>query len=87
MTNEDYAAQIARDWNVAASGGGYVAKFAVDAEFVARFPRKIVGASMHEELWVPAAELEAFNRHIVGKIEVTQVFRKPDWRDGPAPVA
>lgn len=82
VTNEDYAAQIARDWNVAASGAGYVTKFAIDAEFVARFPRKIVGAKVHEELWVPAEQLAEFNRHIVGKIEVTQTFRKPDPRDG-----
>jgi hypothetical protein len=26
VTNEDYAAQIARDWNVKASGAGFVTK-------------------------------------------------------------
>ncbi len=76
VTNEEYAAEIARDWNVPSVGAGYVTKFAVDAEFVARYPRKVVGAKLHEELWVPAQELEEFNRHIVGKIEVTQVFPK-----------
>jgi hypothetical protein len=76
VTNEDYAAQIARDWNVPASGTGYVTKFAIDADFVARYPRKIVGSKQHEELWVPAEELAEFNRHIVGKIEVTQLFSK-----------
>jgi hypothetical protein len=85
VTNEDYAAQIARDWNVAASGAGYVTKFAVDAEYVARFPRRIVGAKIHEELWVPAEDLAEFNRHIIGKIEVTQVFRQPDARLGGTP--
>ena len=29
---------------------------------------------MHEELWVPAEELEEFNDHIIGVIEVTRVF-------------
>jgi len=29
VTNEDYAVQIARDWNVKASGAGFVMKFAV----------------------------------------------------------
>ena len=31
----------------------------------------VVGSSnTHRELWVPAGELEKFNRYIVGKIEV-----------------
>ena len=29
-----------------------------------------VGASWHQELWVPAEELEEFNANIVGRIEV-----------------
>ena len=36
MTNEEYAIQIARDWNVKASGSGYVTRFEVDAEFMAQ---------------------------------------------------
>jgi hypothetical protein len=30
---------------------------------------------MHNELWVPAEELEEFNRNIVGLIEVTKIFK------------
>ncbi len=63
------------DWNVGASGVGYVTRFAVDAEFPARYPVQNVGADIHDELWVPAEELESFNDHIVGLIEVTQTFR------------
>jgi hypothetical protein len=33
-----------------------------------------VGGREHTELWIPAEELEEFNQHIVGKIEVTQRF-------------
>ena len=29
---------------------------------------------VHRELWVPAEELEEFNQHIIGPIEVTQRF-------------
>jgi hypothetical protein len=29
-----------------------------------------VGASYHQELWIPAEELENFNRHIIGKIHI-----------------
>lgn len=74
VTNVDYAIQIARDWNVKASGAGYVTRFEVDAEYVARFPKKIVGGRMHEELWVPGEELPEFNAKIVGKIEITHEF-------------
>lgn len=74
VTNEDYAIQIARDWNVKESGSGFVTRFEVDAEYAARFPRKIVGSRIHEELWVPADELAEFNTRIIGKITVTQAF-------------
>jgi len=75
VTNEGYAAQIARDWNTkTGSRHGYVTRFDVDEEYAARFDRKIVGGREHEELWVPAEELEEFNRNIVGPIEVTQTF-------------
>jgi hypothetical protein len=79
VTNEAYAAQIARDWNTRfGSKEGFVTKFDVDAAYAAKFERKIVGGREHEELWVPAEELEAFNRNIVGKIEVTQRFAADD---------
>ena len=74
VMNEGYAIQIARDWNVPASGAGYVTRFEVEAEFCARYPRKVVGGREHEELWVPAEELEEFNRHIVGAIQVVREY-------------
>ena len=78
MLAEAYAVEIARDWNTndAALGYvGYVTRFAVDAAFAARYPVQIAGARRHQELWVPAEELEAFNRHIVGRIQVVAEFR------------
>jgi hypothetical protein len=74
VMNEDYAVQIARDWNVKASGSGYVTRFEVDAEFARRYAPQTVGSAIHRELWVPAEELAEFNRHIVGPIVVTQEF-------------
>ena len=74
VLNEGYAVQIARDWNVPASGSGFVTRFEVDADYAARYPRQVVGGREHEELWVPAEELAEFNAHIVGLIEVTQRF-------------
>ena len=57
VLNEEYARQIARDWNVPASGAGYVTRFAVQAEFLARYPEQQVGSSVHRELWIPAEDL------------------------------
>ena len=74
VTNEDYAIEIARDWNVPASGVGHVTRFEVDAAFMARYDTHVVGAARHAEWWVPAEELESLNDHIVGLIEVTRTF-------------
>jgi len=75
VLNEEYATQIARDWNVRESGAGFVTRFSIDAEFAKRYPSQTVGSSVHQELWVPADELAEFNRHIVGSIEVIAEFR------------
>jgi hypothetical protein len=74
VMNEEYATQIARDWNVPASGSGFVTRFAVNAEYLKKFQVQNVGGEIHNELWVPAEELEEFNGHIVGLIEVTKSF-------------
>lgn len=76
VLNEEYAVQIARDWNVPQSGSGFVTKFSMDADFVGRYPVQTVGGSIHQELWVPAEELTEFNGHIVGKIEVIAEFHR-----------
>jgi len=88
VTNEAYAAQIARDWNTrdAASGYvGYVTRFEVRSEFLARYTPRVVGASSHEEYWIPAEELDELNRNIVGLIEVTATFRPASaWGSTPS---
>ena len=70
VLHESYARQIAREWNVAASGAGYVVRFEVNRKFAARYPVQRVGTNDHQELWVPANELSEFNRNIVGLIAV-----------------
>ncbi len=75
VLNEEYACQIARDWNVPESGAGFVTRFQVKAEFASRYPIQKAGSKLHMELWVPADELPEFNRNIVGLIEVIQMFR------------
>ncbi|MDH5410850.1 MAG: ADP-ribosylation/crystallin J1, partial [Alphaproteobacteria bacterium] len=64
----DYAEKIARDWNSTREDSdfsGYVTRFEIDDEFAARYPAELAGGQAHKELWVPAEELEEFNRHIV----------------------
>jgi hypothetical protein len=72
-----YAVQIARDWNTKdeASGfAGWVTEFEIDDAFAQRYPIRVAGAREHRELWVPAEDLDEFNRHIAGEILVTAVF-------------
>ena len=77
VTNEQYATQIARDWNAKYNPDklGYVTKFEVRRDFLDRYETKIVGGSTHEEYWIPAEDLEEFNRRIVGNIEVIAEFK------------
>ncbi len=74
VTNEQYAREIAERWNVPESGGGFVTRFAVRAEVVARYPVQTVGARHHTELWVPAEELDELNDAIIGDIEIVATF-------------
>lgn len=74
VTNEEYAIQIARDWNVKASGSGFVTKFEVNSEFMKQFPIQQVGGSTHTEWWIPAERLEELNENIVGTIDVIHTF-------------
>lgn len=75
MLNEDYATRIASDWNVKASGVGYVTKFAVRKSYLDRYPVQQAGGDTILEYWIPAEELEAFNDNIVGLIHVVSEFR------------
>jgi len=78
VLNEEYARQIARDWNVKASGRGYVTRFAVRTAFVAKYAPMKVGGANHLELWIPAEELAAMNQNIVGTIEIIAEFTAAD---------
>lgn len=77
VANEAYAVQIARDWNTkdAASGyAGYVTRFHVRGDYLARHPLQTAGARIHQEYWIPAEEMDDFNRAIVGAVEVVAAF-------------
>ena len=77
VLNEEYATQIARDWNAKYNADkiGYVTKFEVRQEFLDNYEIKVVGGAVHQEYWIPAEDLGEFNLNIVGKIEVISEFR------------
>ena len=83
VLNEQYARQIARDWNVKDSGAGYVTRFAVRNEFVAKYPVQKVGSTIHQELWIPAEDLAEMNRNIVGLIEVIAEYKTSTRTENP----
>ena len=74
VLNQEYAIEIARDWNAVDRNKGYVTKFAVKAEFLSNYSMQVVGASRHQEYWIPAEDLGEFNCNIVGLIEAVKEF-------------
>ena len=76
VTNEDYAVQIARDWNAKEDATGFVTAFEVHSAYLDRFDRQVVGdTQVHTEYWIPAEDLSVFNAEIVGSIRVIRAFR------------
>jgi len=75
---EEYAIQIARDWNARDGKRGYVTRFAVRTAFLAHYQVHQVGTGVHQEYWIPAEDLEEFNRNLVGPIEVIAEFLPAD---------
>jgi hypothetical protein len=76
MLTEAYAVKIARDWNVPASGAGYVTRFEVLFSFLSSFDVQNAGEVAHQEYWIPEESLPAFNAAIVGAIEVIAEFHR-----------
>jgi hypothetical protein len=75
VLNEDYATQIARDWNTKDDAVGYVTRFAVDGDFIGGYDVHQVGSATHVEYWIPAEDLSKFNALLVGRIEVIAAYR------------
>ncbi|GAA5495963.1 hypothetical protein SAMN02745181_3737 [Rubritalea squalenifaciens DSM 18772] len=77
VTNEDYAVQIARDWNTKDETNGsvgYVTRFEVCSDYLSQFPVEVVGGREHSEYWIPAEQLDEFNGKIQGPIQVIRKF-------------
>lgn len=74
VLTEEYAVKIARDWNVKASGSGFITRFHVLKSFLDSYDVQEAGGRAHLEYWIPADEMDVFNDAIVGRIEVTKQF-------------
>jgi len=77
VLTEEYATQIARDWNTKDERSGfvgYVLRFRVRTEFLQKYDVRIVGSAGHREYWIPADSLPKLNANIVGEIEVVSEF-------------
>lgn len=72
VLNMAYARRISIEWNVPAYGKSYVTRFEVDSAYLQNFEIQNVGGEGIDELWIPAEELENFNRHIIGKVEIAE---------------
>jgi predicted GIY-YIG superfamily endonuclease len=76
VTTDEYAAKIAKNWNAKNEGIGYVTEFSVKESFLLNYDVQTVGGKDHQEYWIPAEDLEAFNDNIVGKIWDIITFHK-----------
>jgi hypothetical protein len=82
VLNFDYAEQIAQEWNTKTSPfAGFVTKFEVEQTYAESFEIHTVGNQRHQELWIPAEQLEQFNQRIVGKIHVVSAYYGEQFAD------
>jgi hypothetical protein len=77
VLNLPYAAQIASQWNTPDEFSAYcgvVLEFSVVESYCSKYAVQNVGGAIHNELWVPAEELNEFNDNIVGGIRMVEAF-------------
>src|SRR5205807_9733271 len=56
VLNEEYATQIARDWNARDGNSGYVTRFQVRTSLLRNYEIHQVGGVLHQEYWIPAED-------------------------------
>lgn len=76
VTNQQYAEQIALEWNTVDEFSGFIAivtAFEVKTSFLEKYEVQNVGDKNHNELWIPSEDLNDFNSNIIGEIEIVKV--------------
>ena len=79
VTNQEYASQITKEWNIPSYGNGFVTEFILPTEYLSKFNIEKVGLDHHTELWVPAEELEEFNNKIIETIKVVEAYHSNSY--------
>jgi hypothetical protein len=77
VLNKEYANEISSKWNTIDEFSnylGFVSEFNISEEEYLKYKVENVGGKIHNELWVPAENLETFNKAIVGEIKIVNVF-------------
>jgi hypothetical protein len=77
VLNQEYAEQIAKEWNAPDEFSGFcgiVTSFDINQDFVEKYEIQNVGGKIHNELWIPSEELEAFNFNIINEIKIVNAF-------------
>ena len=77
VVNLEYARQIARDWNTPDKNSGFagfVTQFEVSSTYLSKFDLRTAGSAAHREYWIPAREMNSFNKSISGLISVEEAF-------------
>ena len=85
VMNQQYAEEIALKWNTEdefSGYAGYVTAFDLPEDYVTGFPIQNVGGDIHNELWIPAEQLEEFNDNIIGKIRIVKSFFGKKYKPG-----
>jgi hypothetical protein len=77
VLNKKYAVEMASKRSIMDNnhvGRNYVLEFEVDDNYISWFETKTVGG--HQELSIPAEQIDEFNSHLNGLISVVGVFEK-----------
>lgn len=89
VLNEAYASEIASKWNTTDPFGnylGFVTVFEISESEFKKYKVENVGGTIHNELWVPADQLESFNDAIQGEVETLKVYVGKDYKTSESPL-
>lgn len=74
ISNEQYAIDYARDWNVKDSGKVFVTQFSAEKSFINQSQIHQVDPTYSTEWWISAKDLVHSNDHLVGNKQVIHEF-------------
>lgn len=77
VTNQEYAEQIALEWNTVDEFSGFigiVTVFEVHTAFIEKYEIQNVGNKNHNELWIPSEDLVEFNTNIIDGIKLVNAY-------------